>query len=247
MQNWLRQIDCDEGNRPGQTVSDTGHWTREGALYCCAIKDVFSNRVVGHSISNWMTAKLAVDAVRNALARRGDVAGCLLHAARGQGPQTTDTSDPRSRSHHVTQTRNPIPPFTAETAARKVQAAEDAWNTRDPETVAQAYSVDTAWRNRDQTITGRDQVIAFLAAKWDRELDYQLRKNLWAFTDDQIAVRFQYEWHDHDGQWWRSYGNELWRFDAQGYMTHREASINDRPIGQEERRVTPGHGELPTW
>lgn len=147
----------------------------------------------------------------------------------------------------MTETRNPIPPFTAETAARKVQAAEDAWNTRDPEKVAQAYSVDTVWRNRDQTITGRDQVIAFLAAKWNRELDYQLRKNLWAFTDDQIAVRFQYEWHDHDGQWWRSYGNELWRFDAHGYMTHREASINDRRIGQEERRVTPGRGELPTW
>ena len=147
----------------------------------------------------------------------------------------------------MTETRNPIPPFTAETAARKVQAAEDAWNTREPEKVAQAYSVDTVWRNRDQTITGRDQVIAFLTDKWDRELGYQLRKNLWAFTDDQIAVRFQYEWHGHDGQWWRSYGNELWRFDAQGYMTHREASINDRPIGQEERRVTPGRGELPTW
>ncbi len=90
-------------------------------------------------------------------------------------------------------------------------------------------------------------MIAFLTDKWDRELGYQLRKNLWAFTDDQIAVRFQYEWHDHDGQWWRSYGNELWRFDAHGYMTHREASINDRPISQEERRVTPGQGELPTW
>ena len=138
--------------------------------------------------------------------------------------------------------RPPLPPFTLETAAQKVQAAEDAWNTREPEKVAQAYSVDTVWRNRDQTITGRNQVIAFLTAKWDRELDYQLRKNLWAFTDDQIAVRFQYEWHGHDGQWWRSYGIELWEFDAEGYMRRREASINDLRIDVAERRI---HGPRP--
>lgn len=147
----------------------------------------------------------------------------------------------------MTQPRPPIPPFTANTAARKVQAAEDAWNTRDPRTVARAYSVDTIWRNRDQTITGRDQVIAFLTDKWARELDYRLRKNLWAFTNDRIAVRFQYEWHDHNGQWWRSYGNELWHFNTDGCMTRREASINDRPIDHTELRITPGHGDLPAW
>lgn len=143
--------------------------------------------------------------------------------------------------------RHPIPPFTHDTALRKVQAAEDAWNTRDPEKVAQAYTIDTVWRNRDQHIVGRDQVIAFLTTKWQRELDYRLRKNLWAFTDDRIAVRFQYEWHDTDGQWWRSYGNELWHFDENGYMARREASINDHPIRGDDLRVTPGHGELPVW
>lgn len=147
----------------------------------------------------------------------------------------------------MTTQRQPIPPFNRETALRKVQAAEDAWNTRNPEQVAQAYTDDTVWRNRDQYVSGRDQVIAFLTAKWQRELDYRLRKNLWAFTDDHIAVRFQYEWHDHAGQWWRSYGNELWQFDAHGYMARREASINDHPITIEELHVTPGHGDLPTW
>lgn len=144
-------------------------------------------------------------------------------------------------------TRHPVPPFTAETAAAKVQAAEDAWNTRDPGRVAQAYSRDTVWRNRDEHIVGRDAVVAFLTAKWERELDYRLRKNLWAFTDDRIAVRFQYEWHDETGQWWRSYGNELWAFDAAGLMARREASINDTPIAAVDRRVTPGSGELPAW
>lgn len=147
----------------------------------------------------------------------------------------------------MTQQRMPVPPFDAESAARKVQAAEDAWNTRDPEKVAQAYTPDTVWRNREESFTGRDAIIAFLTAKWERELDYRLRKNLWAFTEDRIAVRFQYEWHDASGQWWRSYGNELWQFDADGYMARREASINDRPIDASERRVTPGEGELPVW
>lgn len=143
--------------------------------------------------------------------------------------------------------RQPVPPFTRETALRKVQAAEDAWNTQDPERVAGAYTVDTAWRNRDEHLHGREEVIAFLTRKWERELDYRLRKNLWAFTDDRIAVRFQYEWRDVDGQWWRAYGNELWEFDELGYMRRREASINDAPIDESDLRVTPGDGDLPTW
>lgn len=146
----------------------------------------------------------------------------------------------------MTEARRPVPPFTRETALRKVQAAEDAWNTRDPQRVAGAYTVDTVWRNRDEQLRGREEVVAFLARKWERELDYRLRKNLWAFTDDRIAVRFQYEWHDASGQWWRSYGNELWEFDELGYMRRREASINDVAIDESELRVTPGEGELPT-
>jgi nuclear transport factor 2 (NTF2) superfamily protein len=133
--------------------------------------------------------------------------------------------------------RPPVPPFTAETAAQKVQAAEDAWNTRDPGKVAAAYTLDTRWRNRSEFITGRDEVVAFLTRKWAREHDYALRKALWAFTDNRIAVRFQYEWHDADGQWWRSYGNENWEFDAEGYMRRREASINDVAIAETDRRI----------
>jgi nuclear transport factor 2 (NTF2) superfamily protein len=134
-------------------------------------------------------------------------------------------------------TRPPLPPFDAATAAKKVQAAEDAWNTREPERVAAAYTPDTVWRNRSEFVHGRDEVVAFLTRKWERELDYALRKSLWAFTDDHIAVRFQYEWHDADGQWWRSYGNENWEFDADGYMARREASINDVAIAADERRI----------
>src|SRR3954471_18338668 len=133
--------------------------------------------------------------------------------------------------------RPPVPPFNLETAKKKVQAAEDAWNTREPERVAQAYTVDTVWRNRSEFVSGRDEVVAFLRRKWERELDYVLRKQLWAFTENRIAVRFQYEWHDADGQWWRSYGNENWEFDAGGLMRRREASINDLPIGADQRRV----------
>ncbi len=143
--------------------------------------------------------------------------------------------------------RHPVPPFTRETAEQKVQAAEDAWNTRDPEKVAGAYSVDTRWRNRGEEITGREAVIAFLRSKWEKELDYRLRKNLWSFTDDRITARFQYEWHDDQGRWYRSYGNEVWLFDADGYMVQREASINDVAISGDELRVTPGEGVLPTW
>ena len=134
--------------------------------------------------------------------------------------------------------RPPLPPFSAETAAQKVQAAEDAWNTRDPGRVSLAYTEDSVWRNRDTFVTGRAEIVAFLTAKWERELDYVLRKSLWAFTDDRIAVRFQYECHDAAGQWWRSYGNENWEFDAHGLMRRREASINDVPISAAERRLS---------
>ena len=143
--------------------------------------------------------------------------------------------------------RPPLPPFTHETAAAKVQAAEDAWNTCDPERVAGAYSPDTVWRNRDQHLRGRDEVVAFLTRKWDQERAYRLRKNLWAYTDNRIAVRFQYESRDPDGQWWRSYGNELWEFDDLGYMRRREASINDVAMDESDLRVTPGEGELPPF
>ncbi|MER6463461.1 nuclear transport factor 2 family protein [Streptomyces sp. NPDC001288] len=138
--------------------------------------------------------------------------------------------------------RPPLPPFTHETALQKVQAAEDAWNTRDPQRVALAYSEDSVWRNRDTFVTGRAEIVEFLTAKWERELDYALRKDLWAFDGDRIAVRFQYECHDASGQWWRSYGNELWEFDGHGLMTRREASINDVRIEEGERRV---HGPRP--
>jgi nuclear transport factor 2 (NTF2) superfamily protein len=133
--------------------------------------------------------------------------------------------------------RPPLPPFTRDTAAQKVQAAEDAWNTCDPERVALAYSEESAWRNRDTFIQGRAEIVAFLTSKWERELEYALRKNLWCFDENLIAVRFQYECHDRDGQWWRSYGNELWEFDGHGLMIRREASINDVRIEQRERRI----------
>ena len=131
----------------------------------------------------------------------------------------------------------PLPPFTEETAAQKVQAAEDAWNTRDPNRVAPAYTVDSVWRNRDVFVSGRDEIIRFLTQKWERELEYALRKSLWCFEADRIAVRFQYESHDRAGRWWRSYGNELWEFDEHGLMRRREASINDAPIDESERRI----------
>jgi uncharacterized protein len=133
--------------------------------------------------------------------------------------------------------RPPLPPFTEETARLKVQAAEDAWNTRDPQRVALAYTSDTVWRNRDQFVTGREAVVEFLTRKWERELEYALRKELWAFTADRIAVRFQYECHDSGGQWWRCYGNEQWEFTAEGLMRRREASINDLRIAPADRRI----------
>ncbi|MDF2193778.1 nuclear transport factor 2 family protein [Paraflavitalea sp. CAU 1676] len=133
--------------------------------------------------------------------------------------------------------RYPIPPFTAETARQKVQAAEDAWNTRNPEKVSLAYTIDTEWRNRVDFVHGREAVQQFLSRKWERELDYKLKKELWAFTENKIAVRFEYEWHDAAGQWYRSYGNEMWEFNEDGYMQKRYASINDAPIEEKDRRV----------
>jgi uncharacterized protein len=132
--------------------------------------------------------------------------------------------------------RPPVPPFDLDSAVQKVQAAEDAWNTRDPHHVSLAYTPDSAWRNRDQFLTGRPAIVEFLTAKWERELDYVLRKSLWGFRGNRMAVRFQYEWHDADGQWYRSYGNELWEFDDNGLMRRREASINDVIITEADRR-----------
>ncbi|WP_024278185.1 nuclear transport factor 2 family protein [Xanthobacter sp. 126] len=132
--------------------------------------------------------------------------------------------------------RPPLPPFTVETATHKVRIAEDAWNTRDPERVSLAYTPDSRWRNRSDFLTGRPEIVTFLTAKWRRELDYRLIKELWGLNDNRIAVRFQYEWHDADGAWYRSYGNEQWEFDAEGLMRRREASINDVAIAESDRR-----------
>ena len=131
--------------------------------------------------------------------------------------------------------RPPLPPFTRETALIKVQKAEDAWNTCDPDRVALAYSEDSVWRNRADFLAGRPMIREFLKRKWAKELDYRLKKELWAFTDNRISVRFEYEWHDDAGFWFRSYGNEQWEFDAQGLMRRREASIHDIPIKEAER------------
>jgi nuclear transport factor 2 (NTF2) superfamily protein len=132
--------------------------------------------------------------------------------------------------------RPPLPPFDLDGAITKVQAAEDAWNTRDPHRVSLAYTEDSVWRNRDQFVTGRAEIVEFLTAKWGKELDYVLRKSLWGFRGNRMAVRFQYEWHDNTGQWYRSYGNELWEFDDNGLMSRREASINDVVITEADRR-----------
>jgi uncharacterized protein len=130
----------------------------------------------------------------------------------------------------------PLPPFTLETALQKVQIAEDAWNTRDPEKVCLAYTIDTEWRNRTEFINGREEVKQFLKRKWENELDYKLKKELWGFRENRMAVRFEYEWHDDTGQWFRSYGNEMWEFDENGLMKKRYASINDLPINEDERK-----------
>ena len=141
--------------------------------------------------------------------------------------------------------RPPLPPFDLETATLKARLAEDAWNTRDPEIVALVYTEDTHWRNRSEFIDGRDSVRAFLRRKWDKELDYRLIKELWGFREDRIAVRFAYEWHDDSGQWFRSYGNENWQFNASGLMTRRHASINDLPIRDTDRKFHWAPGRRP--
>ena len=131
--------------------------------------------------------------------------------------------------------RYPIPPFNMETALQKVKAAEDAWNTKDPEKVCLAYTIDTKWRNRTEFINGREAVKEFLKRKWAKELDYKLKKELWGFRENRMAVTFQYEWHNTEGQWYRSYGNELWEFDENGLMRKRFASINDLQINEQDR------------
>jgi len=141
--------------------------------------------------------------------------------------------------------RPPLPPFTLETAVEKVRKAEDAWNTRDPSRVALAYTTDSIWRNRAEFLKGRGAIVEFLTRKWNRELDYRLIKELWAFGDNRIAVRFAYEWHDDSGNWFRSYGNENWEFDANGLMRLRIASINDLPIAEQDRKYRWPLGRRP--
>jgi nuclear transport factor 2 (NTF2) superfamily protein len=134
------------------------------------------------------------------------------------------------------ESKPPLPPFTAVTAVQKVQAAEDAWNTRSPERISLAYTPDSVWRNRSEFLSGRQDIVEFLRRKWNRELDYRLKKELWCFTENKIAVRFEYEWHDDSGQWFRSHGNENWEFAPNGLMQSRYASINDQPILETERK-----------
>jgi nuclear transport factor 2 (NTF2) superfamily protein len=141
--------------------------------------------------------------------------------------------------------RPPLPPFTPNTAAEKVRLAENAWNTRDPQRVALAYTPDSRWRNRSEFVTGREQIVGFLTRKWERELDYRLCKELWGFRENRMAVRFVYESHDAAGQWFRSFGNELWEFDENGLMRRREASINDLAIREEDRRFHWAAGPRP--
>ncbi len=143
------------------------------------------------------------------------------------------------------ESRPPFPPFTAETAAQKVRAAEDAWNSREPERVSLAYTPDSVWRNRAEFIKGREEIVQFLRRKWAKELDYRLIKEVWAFTENRIAVRFAYEWHDDSGQWFRSYGNENWEFAPNGLMQRRIASINDLPIKESERKYHWPFGRRP--
>jgi len=145
----------------------------------------------------------------------------------------------------TTQSVSLVPPFTRETAIQKVRRAEDAWNSRDPQRVALGYTVDSEWRNRAEFVHGREQIIQFLTRKWNRELEYRLIKELWAFEGARIAVRFAYEWHDDSGQWYRAYGNENWEFDAEGLMHHRHASINDLPIQASQRLYHWPQGRRP--
>ena len=142
-------------------------------------------------------------------------------------------------------TRPPLPPFTRETAIQKVRLAEDGWNSRDPEKVSLAYTLNSRWRNRPEFVNGRAEIVAFLTRKWSKELDYRLIKELWAFNDNRIAVRFAYEWNDDSGNWYRSYGNENWQFDGDGLMQVRHASINDLPIKESDRKYRWAPGRRP--
>ena len=142
-------------------------------------------------------------------------------------------------------TRPPLPPFDQESAILKVRLAEDSWNSRDPERVSLAYSIDSHWRNRSEFLTGRKEIVQFLVRKWNKELEYRLIKELWAYSEEFIAVRFAYEWHDDSENWFRSYGNECWKFNANGLMTHRHASINDLPIEKKERKYLWTLGRRP--
>jgi len=137
----------------------------------------------------------------------------------------------------IMEKKYPLPPFTKETARQKIQGAEDAWNSKDPIKISMAYSVDSEWRNRNEFINGRDEIVTFLTGKWEQELNYKLSKEYWAHSDNRIAVRFEYEYHNKDGQWFRAYGNENWEFDENGLMKKRYASINDLAIDESERRL----------
>lgn len=137
----------------------------------------------------------------------------------------------------MTEIKAPLPPFDLKSAGEKARMAENAWNSKNPEKVSLAYTKDSFWRNRDQFINGREEIVSFLSDKWSNELSYRLIKGVWAFTDNQIAARFAYEWHDHTGQWWRSYGNENWFFNENGLMAKRYASINDAKINESERKL----------
>ena len=145
----------------------------------------------------------------------------------------------------IEDTRAPLPPFTKETAMKKIRAAEDAWNLKNPEKIATAYSLDSRWRNRDTFVEGRQEIIEFLQGKWQKELDYRLIKELWAYSENRIAVRYVYEWHDDQGQWYRSHGNENWQFNDKGLMEQRHASINDIPIEESDRKFLWPQGKRP--
>jgi len=182
---------------------------------------------------------LQVDACWGSILAAGSARNAVLHVETIDGCITSVVPahfDKPSVEDAQMETKPPVPPFTQETAVQKVRFAEDAWNTRDPARVVLAYTEDTRWRNRAEFPAGREQIRGFLERKWARELDYRLIKELWAFTDDRIAVRFAYEWRDDSGHWFRSYGNENWEFTAQGLMARRYASINDLPITETERK-----------
>ncbi len=191
----------------------------------------------GHFALETHGAEIAGDILGflNAAAGVGGLPGAAAGGAAGVGALAAAGTSGVSAA--VAEKRYPLPPFTRETALQKVQLAEDAWNSKNPEKVSLAYTVDTEWRNRTEFLNGREEVKAFLGRKWQKELDYKLKKELWGFRENRMAVRFEYEWHDEAGQWYRSYGNELWEFDENGLMRKRFASINDAAIEEKDRRV----------